>query len=56
MSEIYFLCRESKEKSDHIKTLLNKIDLSKKNATIQNNETSKEVHPFLEGCTEELTV
>ena len=56
MSEIYFLCKESKEKSDHIKTLLNKIDLSKQDATIQNNETSKEVHPFLEGCNEELTV
>ena len=56
MSEIYFLGEESEGKSDLIKTILNKIDVSKQDATIRNNKTSKEVRPFLETCNEELIV
>ena len=47
MCEIYFLREELKEKNDLIKTLLNKTDPSKQDATMQNNVTSKAVHSLL---------
>lgn len=41
MGEMYFLRKELKGKNELIKTRLNKTDISKQEATIHNNETSK---------------